>query len=131
MNRSRDWLAQAERDLKQAEWNLKGKFYEWACFSAQQAAEKAVKGLCEKLKREGWGHAVNKLLSRLEKVIAVPPALIQKAKKLDRFYIPTRYPNGFEQGAPMDYYLKEDAQEALTYAGEIIGFCKKKIKSGR
>jgi HEPN domain-containing protein len=51
------------------------------------------------------------------------------AKKLDRFYIPTRYPNGFEQGAPKDYYLKEDAQEALKYAQKIIDFCKKQIRS--
>ncbi len=131
MNRSKDWLAQAERDLKQAEWNLKGEFYEWSCFSAQQAAEKAVKGLCEELKVEGWGHAISKLLTRLQKVITVPAGLIEKAKKLDRFYIPTRYPNGFEQGAPMDYYLRDDAQEALEYAGEIIDFCKKKIKPGK
>jgi len=131
MNRSKDWLAQAERDLKEAEWNLKGKFYEWSCFCAQQAAEKAVKGLCEELKTEGWGHAINRLLIRLQKVTTIPSGLVENAKKLDRFYIPTRYPNGFEQGAPMDYYLKEDAREALKYAQEIINFCKKKIKTGK
>jgi HEPN domain-containing protein len=53
MNRSKDWLAQAERDLEEAEWNLKGEFYEWVCFCAQQAGEKAAKGLCEELKVEG------------------------------------------------------------------------------
>jgi HEPN domain-containing protein len=79
MNRSKDWLSQAERDLEQAEWNLKGKFYQWSCFSAQQAAEKAVKGLCEELNVEGWGHAINKLFTRLQKVITVPAGLIEKA----------------------------------------------------
>jgi HEPN domain-containing protein len=31
----------------------------------------------------------------------------------------------------MDYYLKEEAQEALKYAQEIINFCKKKINTGK
>jgi HEPN domain-containing protein len=43
--RSGDWMAQAERDLEQAEWSLKGGFYEWVCFTCQQAAEKAVKAV--------------------------------------------------------------------------------------
>lgn len=30
------WLAQAETDLKAAEWNLKGGFSETACFLTQQ-----------------------------------------------------------------------------------------------
>ncbi len=131
MNRSNDWLSQAIRDLEEAKWNLKGEFYEWACFSAQQSAEKAVKGLCEELKQASWGHAVSKLLAQLQKTTIIPSDLIEKAQKLDRFYIPTRYPNGFEQGAPMDYYLKEDAQEAIKHAQEIIDFCKKKIKTRR
>lgn len=131
MNRANDWLTQATRDLDEAKWNLTGEFYEWACFSAQQAAEKAVKGLCDELKQEGWGHAINKLLISLQKLTSIPSELIEKAKKLDRYYIPTRYPNGFEQGAPMDYYMKDDAQEAIKYAQEIIHFCQKKIRSGK
>ena len=95
------------------------------------SSRKRLKRNCEELKVEGWGHAINKLLTRLQKGTTIPSGLIEKAKKLDRFYIPTRYPNGFEQGAPMDYYLKEDAREALKYAREIINFCKKKIKTGK
>lgn len=45
MNRSGDWLAQAERDLAQAESSRRQGHHEWACFAAQQAAEKAVKAL--------------------------------------------------------------------------------------
>ena len=131
MNRSKDWLSQAERDLKEAEWNLKGKFYEWSCFCAQQSAEKAVKALCEELRVERWGHAINKMLERIEDVVTVPSSIMEKAKRLDRFYIPTRYPNGFESGAPMDYYLKKDAEESLGYAQQIIDFCKKKIQKKR
>ena len=43
--RSRDWLAQAERDLQKAELDLEHGFREWACFTAQQLADKALKAL--------------------------------------------------------------------------------------
>jgi HEPN domain-containing protein len=41
--RTKDWLRQAERDLEHSKADLKGRYYEWVCFSAQQAAEKALK----------------------------------------------------------------------------------------
>jgi HEPN domain-containing protein len=43
VNRSLDWLSQAERDLERCLLGLEHGFYEWACFTAQQAAEKAVR----------------------------------------------------------------------------------------
>ena len=43
--RSKDWLDQAIRDLEKANMDVKWKYYEWACFTAQQAAEKSVKVL--------------------------------------------------------------------------------------
>jgi HEPN domain-containing protein len=45
MNRYLDWLDQAQRDLKKAYLDLQHTYWEWACFTAQQAAEKAVKSL--------------------------------------------------------------------------------------
>jgi len=47
--RVRDWMRQAEKDLGHARRSLDGGDYEWACFSAQQAAEKAVKALYESI----------------------------------------------------------------------------------
>ena len=44
-DRSKDWLAQAEKDLEQAKSSQAGGRHEWACFAAQQSAEKAVKAL--------------------------------------------------------------------------------------
>lgn len=43
VERSVDWIDQAEGDLEHAKHDLKSGFYDWACFSAQQSAEKAVK----------------------------------------------------------------------------------------
>ena len=61
-NRSGDWFAQAERDLEQARSSHAEKRHEWACFAAQQSAEKAVKALHLALGQETWGHMVARLL---------------------------------------------------------------------
>ncbi|MHA1253094.1 MAG: HEPN domain-containing protein [Candidatus Helarchaeota archaeon] len=37
------WFRQAESDLKAAKNRKKKKKYNWSCFQAQQAAEKALK----------------------------------------------------------------------------------------
>ena len=52
-DRSRDWLAPAQRDLSHAIDAAKGGHFEWACFSAQQGAEKAVKAVYLSLHGEG------------------------------------------------------------------------------
>ena len=44
-SRAGDWLAQARRDLEQAEASRKDERHEWACFASQQSAEKAAKAL--------------------------------------------------------------------------------------
>lgn len=63
VDRSVDWIKQALRDLEQARLSEQAGFFEWACFSAQQAADKAVKGLHLKFRQEAWGHVVARLLS--------------------------------------------------------------------
>ncbi len=43
--RSRDWFQQAQHDLEKAKLDLQWQYFEWACFTAHQAAEKAVKAV--------------------------------------------------------------------------------------
>lgn len=125
--RSKDWLAQAERDLEQARWLVQGGFYEGACFHAQQAAEKAVKALYQHFHGEAWGHAVSALLLLLPEAVRPGEALVDKARALDRLYIPTRYPNAFDRGAPKDYFIRQDAEVAIQDAAEIVAYCKSKV----
>lgn len=125
--RSRDWLSQAIRDLEKAEKDLLWGYYEWACFTAQQAAEKAVKALFQYLHADAWGHSISKLLKELPPEISPDEGMIEDAIRLDRNYIPTRYPNGFDSGAPKDYFTKKDAEDACKAAKRIIEFCKSKI----
>jgi len=117
-------MAQAERDLELSRWAAKGEFFEWACFSAQPAAEKAVKALYQALHGEGRGHMVGRLLAALPQEVRPGEAIIQRALRLDRYYLPTRYPNGFESGSPKDYFMVEDAEESIEDASQIINFCR-------
>ena len=119
-NRSQDWLAQADRDLDQARASMRDARHEWACFAAQQAAEKAVKALHLSKGQDIWGHVVARLLRELP--AAVPEPLVEKAQVLDHHYVATRYANGHPEGAPFEHYGPLQSEEASRYAGEIVGF---------
>lgn len=122
--RYQDWYNQAERDLKSACAQMKSGFFEWACFIAQQAAEKAVKAVCQKLSAETWGHSVNDLLTAVKEKIKVEENLFDSAKGLDKFYIPARYPNGWSSGFPGEYITEKDAKNAISDSEKILRFCK-------
>ena len=97
--------------------------YDWACFAAQQAAEKALKALYQRHHAEGWGHVLDRLV---EGLLPDEPELARYrdlAKVLDKFYIPTRYPNTLDAGAPADAYTVGEADQAIQYAQDIIAFC--------
>ena len=57
-SRHGDWLKQGERDLAHARRSLEQGDYEWACFAAQQGAEKAVEAVFQKAGGMAWGHSV-------------------------------------------------------------------------
>lgn len=122
--RSADWYRQAERDLKSARVQLGACFFEWACFIAQQAGEKAVKAIYQRLGAEAWGHSVTDLLKGLREKVKVPDKLFEMAMSLDKFYIPARYPNGWANGTPSEYITKKDAINAISNSEEILRFCK-------
>jgi HEPN domain-containing protein len=121
--RSADWMVQARRDLEIAQYTRAGGYFEWACFAAQQAAEKAVKALYQSRGGDAWGHSLTNLLQGLSDRIEFAAGLRDAARQLDRYYIPARYPNGWSAGAPMDMFVDEDAQRAIGCAEEILRFC--------
>ena len=123
--RSLDWLRQAEKDLEKAKLDLEWGYYEWACFTSHQAAEKAIKAVFQHIHGDAWGHGTKALLENLpydDRMVS-----IEDAKLLDKFYIPTRYPNGLPEGIPHDYFTKKEGEVAVRAASRIYGWCKSKI----
>jgi HEPN domain-containing protein len=127
--RARDWLRQAERDLEQAHDSRLAGRHEWACFAAQQAAEKAVKALHLHAGQDAWGRVIAQLLRELPRPVAAD--LIDKARVLDNFYVATRHANGHPAGAPFEHYGPIQSGDAIRYAGEIIDFARAEMAGPR
>jgi HEPN domain-containing protein len=123
MERSKDWLDQARGDLEHARSDAERGFYEWSCFSSQQAAEKAVKAVFQRMGAEAWGHSVADLLAALAQHRSVPEDLQTPALELDKAYIPTRYPNAHPSGSPRTRYTRDEARRLVAHAERILGFC--------
>lgn len=122
MERSADWMDEAEGDLEHARSDLQLGFYNWACFSAQQGAEKAVKAILQKLGADAWGHSVADLLAEVEQGRPVPAGLMDAALELDKVYISARHPDALPSGSPRRRYTRPEAERMVTYAEKILGF---------
>ena len=129
MERSADWMDQAQGDLEHARSDLERAFYDWACFSAQQAAEKAVKAVFQRLGGEAWGHSVADLLMELPASHAASEALVDAALELDKTYILARYPNAHPAGSPRRRYTRSEAERMVENADRIIKFCEGLLSS--
>lgn len=119
---ARAWFEQAEADLRAGELSASGGAYEWACFQAQQAGEKALKAL---LYARGFTsivtHSLRRLLRECAAFDASFAALEEAARLLDQHYIATRYPNGLdEELPPTRYYELGDAEACLRSARSIL-----------
>jgi len=127
MNRSGDWLAQARRDLEHARQSIGLGHFEWACFAAQQAAEKAAKALHLHLGTEAWGHSVFELLDGLPPDRRPSNSLLDLARMLDRHYIPPRYPNAHPSGPPSQFYTRGDAEQGVAGAEAVVSYCERQV----
>lgn len=122
-SRAKDWIAQAERDLAHARYSLEAGHYEWACFAAQQAAEKALKAVYQALGGDARGHDLDGLVDGLAERLSSPPELRDLATQLGKHYIAPRYPNAHAAGPPFRHYTSGEAQTAIEHAQEILRFC--------
>ena len=89
----------------------RGRFY-LALFHFQQATEKAFRAylyLKVKSVEVFYTHSIDDL-SKMAVEIDPDFGRVMNAKKLDRYYIPTRYPNSLPGGVPSRYF--DDPEEA-------------------
>ena len=120
-------MRQADRDLAAALSNAREQFFEWACFLSQQAAEKSLKAfLYLQGERAVIGHSILTLVRRAA-AYASNLNQLQEAKRLDEVYIPSRYPNGLDDGAPGEFYSAKDAQECIALADHVIACVKQQV----
>jgi HEPN domain-containing protein len=112
---ARRWFEQAMDDMRFVEWlHKEGVFFDKGCFMAQQSGEKALKAcLYAKGERRVIGHSLFELSRHLTHTDLSFEGIVGEAKKLDRFYIPTRYPNGLPGGSPFQTFSANDLAEAL------------------
>ena len=121
------WLQQAAEHFAAAEWAVQGKHWPNACFQFQQSAELALKALLihqgEQVRMHGLLHLLELLLPYYPEVSRLDRA----ARGLDRFYIPTRYPDALPTGTSAAYFNEQDAVEAQAAAGEVLSFVRQEL----
>ena len=124
---ARRWILQARDDLRFVEWiRSEGVFFDKACFLSQQAGEKALKACLYALgRRRVLGRSLMELLDELIGEDARFGELGSAARRLDRFYISTRYPNGLPGGCPYQAYTAEDLEQAAADARHVVTFSEK------
>lgn len=115
--------AAARRDVEHARVAVREGHFEWAAFAAQQAAEKACKGLHWFLGGRPTSSDLNQLFNALPAASRPPAELLDRAKALDMHYITARYPHMFSMGTPHEHYTCRDASQAIASAEAIIEFC--------
>lgn len=123
------WLSQAEHDLATVSDLIEKKRFGWACFVAQQSAAKAVKAVY--ISR---GHSIERIHRILDLIkgdakrdlpgVTELLAHVDAARKLDGFYMPSRYPDAIPFGVPYERYTEEKAREALEWARQILNDCR-------
>jgi len=122
-----DWLNEAKADLRHAEASIKIGDYNWACFAAQQASEKALKALILHVIGEyPRGHDLIKLYRRVKDNVEIRLNESFLAR-LSAYYIQARYPNaGLER--PSEEITKEHAEESVSTARGVINEISKAIR---
>lgn len=126
---ARNWFTQARAEFEDALDLEKRKRFYLVLFLYQQATEKALKAfLFLKGEEELFTHSVKELLD-IAAAHDKDFKRVRQAKDLDRYYIPTRYPNGLAGNVPAEFFDKpEEAAVAQKLARSVIDLVTQKIE---
>lgn len=118
------WLRLARSDLAYAAETPKGALYEPSAFLAEQAVEKALKGVLIALGvRFPKTHNLDYLFTLLEEAGVELPESVRQAVLLMDYTIRGRYPAGLPE------LNQEEWQEALTLAEEAVAWAEKFLRN--
>ena len=119
----RRWRDEAGQALDAARVQAQADIHNWACFSAEQAAQLAVKGALHGMSRGPWGHDLVRMAEMLVQAgIDISEEMMNRFRRLGRHYIAARYPNAHASGAAAAHYGQGDATEAIQDAEMILAF---------
>jgi HEPN domain-containing protein len=122
MERHEEWMSRARSALEMARTRFPNIVrYEDMCFQAQQAAEKALKGLLIHYNEEPeFTHSIDKLVKALLKFTEVPET-VKAAAKLTDYAAKTRYPNEVEDITKAEY------EESIVLAAACVEWVESKL----
>lgn len=127
MKRPNPWFQLADEDWLMARFALEEGIYNQTCFHAQQGLEKILKGLLhEKKKPIPKTHHLKELLSHCRKYFPKLAPFEEECLLMDRYYIPTRYPDALPGSLPEGLPNLEDAKKALDILDRMRAFMNKK-----
>ena len=118
-------MEQAKGEFKAAKDLLATSNYAWCCFACHQATEKALKAILEHFGSPTVGHNLIALIHEVFKFTPISKEIEAACRVLNRYYIPTRYPNAFPSGAPVHMFNEDDAGEALQHAERVMDLARK------
>jgi len=115
MERYKSWIDRAKSSLEIAKTRNSNLIcYEDLCYQAQQAVEKAIKGMLIYYNAEPqFTHNIGFLLEQLGAYVSIP-AEIKKTIKLTKYAVQTRYPGEY------DDITKEDHEKSIMIAKKCL-----------
>jgi HEPN domain-containing protein len=119
----REWLNRAHSNLVRAKARLPGVYLEDLCFDAQQASERAIKGV---LIARGVAFPpildLARLLTLHDQSGEAIPAAIMDAARLTRFAVTSRYPGVTEPVTEEEYH------RAVAIADAVVQWSAERIR---
>jgi len=130
LSEAQRWLKQALHDRDAARLNRDHGFHEHACFLSQQSAEKALKAfLYARGQGPVLGHSTLVLAQEAAALEADFSTLLDRCRRLDQLYIPTRYPNGLPDGIPHEFYDRGLSEQALADLEAVIACAQRLLRA--
>ncbi len=128
MSDPRQWRNLAREDCLVARLSLDHGLFRPACFHAQQAAEKALKGfLLVRTDTYPKTHPLRELLSLCDLGDPEFRQWIEECHFLDRFCRVVRYPDAAAGALPEGDPDREEGQRAVEIAERLVRFVEEKI----
>jgi HEPN domain-containing protein len=123
-----DWLEEAKADFRHAMQAYRPGSHNWACFAAEQAAEKATKAFLIGVlrKRPIHTHDLTVLQRRTQGRLKMPAATTSGLPELSAYFTGARYPNS-GLNRPSVPITGIQARRAITTARGVLAVVKREI----